>query len=47
MVLVQARAGELALRQDPLQSASIYWNFVTLIGVGLYATFYLANVGAP
>jgi heme/copper-type cytochrome/quinol oxidase subunit 3 len=47
MVLVQARAGELELRQDPLQSASIYWYFVTVIGVALYATFYLANVGAP
>lgn len=46
LVLIQARAGELELRQDPLQSASIYWNFVVIIGVVLYATFYLANVGA-
>ncbi|HET6876160.1 MAG TPA: cytochrome c oxidase subunit 3 [Jatrophihabitans sp.] len=46
LVLIQARAGELEVRHDPLQAASIYWNFVAIIGVVLYATFYLANVGA-
>lgn len=46
LVLVQARAGELELRLDPLQSASIYWNFVAVIGVAVYVLFYLANVGA-
>jgi len=46
LILVQARAGELELRQDPLQAASIYWNFVTVIGVALYLIFYLANAGA-
>lgn len=45
LVLIQARAGELELRQDPLQSASIYWNFVAVIGIALYIIFYLANVG--
>ncbi|HZC52755.1 MAG TPA: cytochrome c oxidase subunit 3 [Mycobacterium sp.] len=46
LVLTQATAGELQLRQDPLQAASIYWNFVAVIGIALYAIFYLANVGA-
>lgn len=46
LVLVQAAAGELELRQDPLRSASIYWNFVAFIGIALYVMFYLANVGA-
>jgi heme/copper-type cytochrome/quinol oxidase subunit 3 len=45
LVLVQAQAGELALRQDPLHAASIYWNFVAVVGVALYVLFYLANVG--
>lgn len=47
LILIQARAGELELRQDPLQSASIYWNFVVLIGIAVYVVFYLANVSAP
>ena len=46
LVLTQANAGELDLRQDPLRAASIYWNFVAVIGVALYVLFYLANVGA-
>lgn len=46
LVLTQATAGELQLRQDPLQAAAIYWNFVAVIGIALYAIFYLANVGA-
>lgn len=46
LVLAQASAGELELRQDPLRAASIYWNFVALIGIALYVMFYLANVGA-
>lgn len=46
LVLVQAKAGELALRQDPLRAASIYWNFVVIIGIAVYVIFYLANVGA-
>lgn len=47
LVLIQARAGELELRQDPLRSASIYWNFVVIIGIAVYVVFYLANVSAP
>jgi heme/copper-type cytochrome/quinol oxidase subunit 3 len=46
LLLAQARAGELQLRHDPLQAASIYWNFVAAIGIALYVVFYLANVGA-
>jgi heme/copper-type cytochrome/quinol oxidase subunit 3 len=46
LVLIQASAGELQLRQDPLRAASIYWNFVALVGIALYVLFYLANVGA-
>lgn len=46
LVLAQANAGELQLRQDPLRAASIYWNFVAVIGIALYVLFYLANVGA-
>jgi heme/copper-type cytochrome/quinol oxidase subunit 3 len=46
LVLTQASAGELQLRQDPLRAASIYWNFVAVVGIALYVLFYLANVGA-
>jgi heme/copper-type cytochrome/quinol oxidase subunit 3 len=46
LILIQATAGELTLRQDPLKAASIYWNFVAIVGVLLYGIFYLANVGA-
>jgi heme/copper-type cytochrome/quinol oxidase subunit 3 len=46
LVLVQALAGELELRQDPLRAASIYWNFVAFIGIALYVMFYLTNAGA-
>jgi heme/copper-type cytochrome/quinol oxidase subunit 3 len=46
LILIQARAGELQLRQDPLRAAAIYWNFVAVVGVLLYAIFYLANAGA-
>lgn len=46
LVLIQATAGELQLRQDPLRAAAIYWDFVAVIGILLYAIFYLANVGA-
>ena len=46
LLLAQARAGELQLRHDPLQAASIYWNFVAVIGVSLYVIFYLANAGS-
>lgn len=46
LVLIQAAAGELELRQDPLRAASIYWNFVAVMGIALYAMFYLANAGA-
>jgi heme/copper-type cytochrome/quinol oxidase subunit 3 len=45
LILIQARAGELQLRQDPLRAAAIYWNFVAVVGVLLYAIFYLANAG--
>lgn len=45
LVLVQAKAGELELRQDPLQAAGIYWNFVAAVGVLMYVLFYLANAG--
>ncbi|MEP6599644.1 MAG: cytochrome c oxidase subunit 3 [Actinomycetota bacterium] len=46
LVLIQAIAGELQIRQDPLRAASIYWNFVAAMGIALYGLFYLANVGA-
>lgn len=46
LILVQARAGELQPRQDPLRAASIYWNFVAVVGVALYVLFYLANAGS-
>jgi cytochrome c oxidase subunit 3 len=46
LILVQARAGELAMRQEPVHAAAIYWYFVVAIGVAMYVLFYLANVGA-
>ena len=45
LVLIQAHAGELELRHDPLRAASIYWDFVAVVGLAVYVTFYLANVG--
>lgn len=46
LVLLQAAAGELELRQDPVQAAAIYWYFVVAVGVTVYVVFYLANVGS-
>lgn len=44
LVLVRAGAGELALRRDPVQSASIYWYFVVALGVAIYLVLYLGAV---
>jgi cytochrome c oxidase subunit 3 len=46
LILVQARAGELTIRQDPVHAAAIYWYFVVAIGVAMWVLFSLANVGA-
>jgi cytochrome c oxidase subunit 3 len=42
LLLVRLRTGELALRRDPLQAAAIYWYFVVVLGVVLYAVLDLA-----
>lgn len=42
LLLVRLRTGELALRRDPLQAAAIYWYFVIVLGVVLYAVLDLA-----
>jgi cytochrome c oxidase subunit III len=45
VVLTRAWTGELALRRDPVQAAAIYWYFVVVLGVVIYAVLYLAGVG--
>lgn len=42
LLLVRLRTGELGLRRDPLQAAAIYWYFVVVLGVVLYAVLDLA-----
>ncbi len=44
VVLTRASSGELALRRDPVQSASIYWYFVVGLGVVIYAVLYLGAI---
>ena|SRR2546423_6472677 len=41
MVGSQALSGELAIRRDPAQVATIYWSFVVALGVVVYVVFYL------
>jgi heme/copper-type cytochrome/quinol oxidase subunit 3 len=43
VVLARTWTGELALRRDPIQSAAIYWYFVVVLGVVIYAVLYLAG----
>jgi len=42
LLLVRLRTGELGLRRDPVQAAAIYWYFVIVLGVVLYAVLDLA-----
>ncbi|HXY71979.1 MAG TPA: cytochrome c oxidase subunit 3 [Actinomycetota bacterium] len=42
MVSTQAAAGELRLRRDPAEALAVYWFFVVVLGVALFAAFYLA-----
>jgi cytochrome c oxidase subunit 3 len=42
LLLLRLRTGELGLRRDPLQAAAIYWYFVIVLGVVLYAVLDLA-----
>ena len=41
MVSMQGAAGELALRRDPVEAASVYWFFVVALAIVLYVAFYL------
>ena len=43
VVTVRTWTGELALRRDPIQAAAIYWYFVVVLGVVIYAVLYLAG----
>jgi cytochrome c oxidase subunit 3 len=43
ILLVASTAGELAVRRDPVQAATIYWCFVLAIGLVTYLVFYLGN----
>jgi heme/copper-type cytochrome/quinol oxidase subunit 3 len=43
LVCTRAWTGELALRKDPVQAASIYWFFVVGLGVVLYVVLYLGS----
>jgi len=42
MVSSQAASGELRLRKDPAEAASVYWFFVVALGAALYVAFFLA-----
>lgn len=42
LLLVRLRTGELGLRRDPIQAAAIYWFFVVVLGVVLYAVLDVA-----
>lgn len=44
LVLLRAATGELALRRDPVQAASIYWYFVVALGVAIYLVLYLGAI---
>ena len=43
VVTVRTWTGELALRRDPIQAAAIYWYFVVVLGIVIYAVLYLAG----
>ena len=43
VVMGRTWTGELALRRDPIQAAAIYWYFVVVLGVVIYAVLYLAG----
>jgi heme/copper-type cytochrome/quinol oxidase subunit 3 len=43
VVMSRTWTGELALRRDPIQAAAIYWYFVVVLGVVIYAVLYLAG----
>jgi len=43
VVMGRTWTGELALRRDPIQATAIYWYFVVVLGVVIYAVLYLAG----
>jgi cytochrome c oxidase subunit 3 len=43
VVMTRTWTGELALRRDPIQATAIYWYFVVVLGVVIYAVLYLAG----
>ena len=44
LVVVQSLTGRLALvRYQPAQAAAVYWNFVIVLGLVIYAVFYVVT----
>ena len=43
VVMGRTWTGELALRRDPIQATAIYWYFVVVLGIVIYAVLYLAG----
>ena len=43
VVMGRTWTGELAIRRDPIQATAIYWYFVVVLGVVIYAVLYLAG----
>jgi heme/copper-type cytochrome/quinol oxidase subunit 3 len=43
VVMGRTWTGELALRRDPIQATAIYWYFVVVLGIAIYAVLYLAG----
>jgi len=43
VVVTRTWSGELALRRDPIQATAIYWYFVVVLGIVIYAVLYLAG----
>jgi cytochrome c oxidase subunit 3 len=44
VVMARTWSGELALRRDPIQATAIYWYFVVVLGIVIYAVLYLSGV---
>src|SRR5207245_143325 len=42
LVLAQSRTGQLSMvRHEPVEAGAIYWHFVDVVWIGLFAVFYV------
>jgi cytochrome c oxidase subunit 3 len=48
MVLTRSISGQVSMiRQEPAQAAAVYWHFVVVMSVALYAAFYVLAAAHP